>query len=114
MKLGESVSFIHKNVPGFAENIASKITHFFQRLEAGLPYFRTNWILVAQADLNPLHFDLDGERAADGALPIEPISNTAPEHLYLRVERQGIARLPRSQYILFSLHTYNDPLQSLV
>ena len=37
----------------------------------------------------------------------------AGELLWIRVERQTLSRLPDSQAVAFSLHTYSDPLLSI-
>ena len=37
----------------------------------------------------------------------------AGELLWIRVERQTLSRLPESNAVAFSLHTYSDPLSSI-
>src|SRR5262249_2477579 len=37
----------------------------------------------------------------------------AGELLWIRVERQTLSRLPDSNAVVFSLHTYSDPLSSI-
>lgn len=37
----------------------------------------------------------------------------AGEFLWIRVERQTLRRLPDSNAVAFSLHTYSDPLSSI-
>ena len=114
MRLGESVPFIHTAVPGFndAGGIGPKVAKFFERLVPGSPQYRSNWILVAEEGLNPMRYDLSGDRAEGGAVYLD-VNDVAPEELHLRVELQSVRRLARSRHILFTLHCYSDPLPSL-
>jgi uncharacterized caspase-like protein len=36
------------------------------------------------------------------------------EHCFLRIERQGLARLPVTNAVLFTIHTYQAPLAQVV
>ena len=73
MKLGEPMPFIHTNVPGFNDpkgGVGAKVAAFFAQLAAARPYYRTNWLLVHEAGLDPMRYSLEGERAGGGYLPV--------------------------------------------
>jgi len=115
MKCGEGMSFIHANVPGFngRGGVGQQVARFFRALEPHTPYFRTNWVLVPNVGLDPLQFSLDGAgRDENGALPYD-VNKSAPADLQLRVEFQSVRRLPKSDFILFTLHTFSDALPAL-
>ena len=112
MKIGEPISFIHTPVPGFNEpkGIGPKVAKFFKHLAPESPQYRSNWLLVAEQGLDPMQYDLTGDR--EDAIYLD-INGKAPRDLHLRVELQSLRRLPKSRYILFTLHCYSAPLPSL-
>lgn len=120
MNLSEPLPFIHQNVPGFNDptvGVGAKVALFLQQLVAGKPYFRTNWLLVPEKGLDPMRYSLSREpedlsrEPGDG--PVGAVTYLAPHDMHLRVELQSISRLPETGLILFTIHTYSDPLSSL-
>ncbi len=92
-KMGHTLDEIHGVVPGLNAVLASPIRQFLMRLKPGGVIERDNWGLAATDELN-LH-PARGVPAPD--LP------TAPDRLWLRVERQAFLALPQSRGIVFGL-----------
>ena len=113
MKLGEPMTFIHRNVPGFnaARGVGEKVAAFFKKLDA--PQARSNWLLVPEEGLDPTRYSLWDARDDGGALPLLEGASPDPRDWHLRVEFQSVSRLRESGMILFTLHVYSDPLPSL-
>jgi dimethylamine monooxygenase subunit A len=104
-KMGKSVADIHGPVPGYEAKLERPVQNYFAHLQPNTPGYRFNWSIVARPDLV-----LAPER--------EPRSeNFTPEnigeHLWLRVERQTLRRLPKTDAILFGIRTYIYPLSLL-
>jgi dimethylamine monooxygenase subunit A len=80
------------------------------RLEAGTPWERLNWSLMAgdRLDTSLETFNRWGR------LRKQVTSENAGELVHIRVEVQKLFRLPRTNSILFSIHTHLLPLEQLV
>jgi dimethylamine monooxygenase subunit A len=108
--LGMSFKEIHHPIPGFKEeNLDERILNFLLRLEAGNPWGRKNWSLMAgdRLDTSLETFDQWGK----GRKQVTP--DNAGDIVHLRVEVQTLFRLPRSNGILFTIHTHLLPLGKL-
>jgi len=98
-KLGRAMIRIHGPVASFDDALAKRVHRLFQGLRAGQPLMRGNALLYDDADLfHP---------ANENARRVE----TVPE--FLRVERQCLLRLPKSQAVAFTIHTYVMDLNAL-
>ncbi len=103
-KFGQSMSGIHENVPGFNDTrVGQMVARIFDNLKEEQLLERFNWSIYPDGELHhplpkEIHF-----RIADSALA----------HLFLRVERQTLRRLPRSGDILFTIKIHHDPLAAL-
>lgn len=108
--LGMSFREIHTPIPGFKEEgLDSRILQFLLRLEAGNPWWRKNWSLMAgnRLDTSIETFDVWGQSR-------KAVTNeNAGELVHLRVEVQKLFRLPRSGGILFTIHTHLLSLEKL-
>ena len=100
-KLGRPLRAIHAPVPGFAERLAAPAERLFDTLVVERPVWRANWSLHDDPALfqpwgreREPHLD-----AADAGL-----------HLWLRVERQTLRRLPASGHVVFTIRTLVRPL----
>ncbi len=98
-KLGKPMSQIHVPVPEYDANIARRVQRLLDAVQPGRPLWRMNHNLYASPDLYHPRSESD------------PRIATNP--LYLRAERQCLLRLPRSQAVLFTIHTYVLPLDAL-
>src|SRR5262249_40922311 len=94
---------IHHPIPGFKEEgLDGRILQFLLQLEAGNPWWRKNWSLMAgnRLDTSLETFDVWGKDRKKVTL------ENAGEFVHLRVEVQKLFRLPRSEGILFTIHTH--------
>ncbi|MGO4907174.1 DUF3445 domain-containing protein [Pseudorhodobacter sp. W20_MBD10_FR17] len=98
-KLGAPMSRIHVPVPEYDANIARRVQRLLDAVQSGRPIWRMNHNLYANPDL----FHPRSEK--------DPRIDTTPK--YLRAERQCLLRLPVTQAVLFTIHTYVLPLDSL-
>ncbi len=86
---------IHDTVDDYDENIARRVQRLFDGIRVGQPLWRFNALWYEDAELHqPRSFTdprlvRDRERAG-----------------YLRSERQCLLRLPQTQAVVFSIHTY--------
>lgn len=98
-KLGRPMAEIHDPVPGVHRQLTPRIDRFFSHLTPERPVCRFNWSLQADAALYQ-------PAAKQSAIS----SNT---HLYYRVERQTLRRLPLSGAIVFTIRVFLHPLSTL-
>lgn len=105
-KMGLALTALHAPIQGYAEQLASGVDHFMDRLAAGPVYGRCNWFIaptsarrwIAQPpELAFAHVDADN----------------AGETLFVRSERQTLRRLPETGAILFTIGAYVEPLGGL-
>jgi hypothetical protein len=101
-KLGRPLGAIHEPVPGFAERLAAPVDRFFATIRVERPVWRANWSVV---DTPELFLPPEHRRHAPSIC-----AERAGAQLWLRVERQTLRRLPRSGHVLFTIHTYVEPL----
>jgi dimethylamine monooxygenase subunit A len=107
-KLGKPLSQIHDPVPGYREDLECPVDHFFDRLKIERPVYRLNWGIADTPDL-VLDYARDDVQKQ---IPLLTVENIA-KHLWLRMERQTLRRLQRSQSVLFTIRTYVYPLSIL-
>ena len=103
-KIGLPLAGIHEPVPGLNAQIGRQIENVLERLVPLRPMQRFNWTVT---DCNRLA-KLDTLAAASAAI------GTSASGLYLRVERQALVRLPRSNAIAFTIRVYIYPLEQLL
>lgn len=93
-KLGGSTTAIHGPVPGYREELASKVDRFLDRLRPDVLVARRNWSV----------HDSDALFSPDP--PVDPVPcsvDDVAEGLWLRSERQTLRVLPRSGSVLFTI-----------
>lgn len=88
-KINRPLIGIHAPVPEYDANIARRVQRLFDGVRAGRPMWRFNKLSYTDADLHQPYKKTDGE--------ITP---------YIRTERQCILRLPRTDAVVFSIHTF--------
>ncbi|MGJ7919761.1 heme-dependent oxidative N-demethylase family protein [Neobacillus sp. LXY-4] len=100
----------HSPVPVFSDSgLAEKVKGFLMRMEAGKPWTRLNWTLTVDTIL-----DTFPENYQDWGVKKENITiENAGQLIHLRTEDQRLFRMPRSNGILFSIHTHLIPLDEL-
>ena len=114
--VGHGVEWAHEPVPQLTRNLGGKINRVLGSIHAATPCERFNWQITPIATV---FFPHDDPHAANAAAMREVLAELcrdparAGELLWVRVERQTLMRLPGSNAVAFSLHTYSDPLSCL-
>jgi hypothetical protein len=106
-KFGRPIHDVHGPVPGFSAGTrnAELIARMFDHLRPEMPVIRWNWSIYGDDALfHPESASPETRRFGTGA---------RAEHVFLRVERQTLRRLPQSRDILFTIRIYVDPLEGL-
>lgn len=107
-KLGQPLVGIHAPVPGYDVELAHRVQRVFQGLQAGKPVWRTNWSLATEPTLF-----MPGGHSASPVQGDAVTAQNAGTHVWIRVERQTLTRLPQTGAILFTIKTHIDPLSVL-
>jgi len=106
-KVGRSMREIHQPVPHY-DSIAAAADRFFVRLAEGDIIERTNWtVLDSPEGFQPVPGE--GWDATLAGVPDEQLA----AHLWLRLERQTLRRLPATGDVLFTILTTSTRLDSL-
>ncbi len=106
-KFGHPLHKVHAPVPGFGTGSrnASVIDRMFDNLRPEQSVMRWNWSLHEDGQLyHPTSHSGSESRFGDGDIG---------GHVFLRVERQTLRKLPTSGDILFTVRIYLDPLEVL-
>lgn len=106
--LGRPLAQIHQPVNGFAERFLSRVVRIFDGLRPGLVLERRNWSVANSAE--PFMPDAAPMRARIVAISGE----AAGRELFIRVERQTLRRLPRTDGALFTIRVWLHPLDDLI
>jgi len=106
-KFGQSMHSIHDNVPGFNDGrMGQVVARIFDNLTSEQLVGRYNWSIYDDPDLHH-------PQAKRLAPQIEEKGAGALAHLFVRVERQTLRRLPMSGDILFTIKIHHDPVSLL-
>ena len=106
-KFGHPLHQVHAPVPGFGTGTrnASVIDRMFDNLRPEQPVMRWNWSLHEDGELyHPTSHSGSESRFGNGDIG---------GHVFLRVERQTLRKLPISGDIVFTIRIYLDPLEVL-
>jgi hypothetical protein len=96
-KIGRPMTGIHKPVHHYDEEIARRVQRLFDMVRVGQPLERYNALVYDDPALHNPRLEFDRRPYA-------------VERLYMRSERQCILRLPETQAVVFSIHTYLVPM----
>lgn len=91
-KLGRPLTPVHRPVEGYAGDLARRVQRLFDAIRVGQPLWRANGLAYADPALH------QPRREGEAKPPSGPRD-------YIRTERQCLVRLPRTQAVLFSIHT---------
>ncbi|GAB4469083.1 MAG: hypothetical protein OHK0037_27070 [Elainellaceae cyanobacterium] len=105
-KLGRPLGQIHAPVPSYDKTLERPMDNLFARLQPDHPGYRFNWSVV---DTPELFLGVQRHHP----VPADITAVNAGEHLWIRVERQTLRRLPQSGGVLFTVRTYTYPLAIL-
>jgi hypothetical protein len=114
--VGHDVDWAHGSVPQLTPKLGGKINRVLGSIHTATPCERFNWQITPLATV---FFPHDDPHAANAAAMREAVGELrrAPDRvgelLWIRVERQTLRRLPDSNAVAFSLHTYSDPLSAI-
>jgi hypothetical protein len=109
-KIGETFLRVHDPVPEFRERIGTASDQLMRRLKPGRPVSRQNWSVVSTDQLNLAPALAQQWHASRyGITP----ANVA-ERIFFRVEHQTLTRLPHTGGVLFTIHTYINPLEDVI
>ena len=103
-KLGRPLAAVHGPVPLYADRLARPVDRFMRHVKPGHIAQRLNWSVMDDSAL----FQTGGHWRG-GTNPAITAEN-AGETLNLRVERQTLRRLPRSDAVLFGIRVHVYPL----
>jgi hypothetical protein len=93
-KIGKPLTAIHVPVQPYDQQMAQRVQRMFDRIRPDTPLWRMNALLYADPALHQPKSELDQRRPRSGERP------------YLRSEKQCLLRLPDSDAVVFSIHTY--------
>jgi hypothetical protein len=104
-KIGKDSDGIHVPVPKFATTIAKPTANFLERVSVERPMLRYNWTL----------HDNDHLFCPKPDIPREDITvENVIQETYLRIERQTLRRLAKSQFVVFTIRTSVGALAPLL
>ena len=95
-KAGRPLIGIHEPVEEYDDMLARRVQRLFDGVKAGRPLWRFNRLWYDDPELHQ-------PRSATAPRRIEPDQQAAP---YIRSERQSVMRMPVSDVVVFSIHTY--------
>ncbi len=95
-KAGRPLTAVHAPVPEYDADLARRVQRLFDGVRVGRPLWRFNRLWYDDPELHQ-------PRSAQMSRRISPDRAAAP---FIRSERQCILRLPRTQAVVFSIHTY--------
>ncbi len=100
-KIGRPLSLIHAPVNEYGSDLARRVQRMFDNIRVDHPLTRNNGFFYESPSLFTPFTEGD---------PRPKMNLDAP---YFRVEKQCLLRLPRSQAVVFSIHTYMVEKKSL-
>ncbi|PMC37884.1 hypothetical protein CJ195_09765 [Bacillus sp. UMB0899] len=107
--LGMTFTEFHSPVPFTDRGFIEKVRNFLLRMEPGKPFTRLNWTITVEHILDTFPENYDEWGPKKEKITTENIG----ELVHLRVEDQRLFRLPKSNGILFSIHTSLLPIEEL-
>ena len=114
--VGHDMEGSHAPVPPLPPKLGAKFNRVIRTVHAATPCERFNWQVTPMASVFFPHDDPHAANAAAMhrvAAELRDDPARAGDLLWIRVERQTLSRLPDSNAVAFSLHTYSDPLSSI-
>lgn len=93
-KLGRAMMRIHLPVQKYTEDVGKRVQRLMDAVRVENPLWRANAHHSRAPLFNPLREDAPKDTTAQGEMP------------FIRSERQCLIRLPQTQAVLFSIHTY--------
>jgi hypothetical protein len=107
-KLGRPLAAVHGPVPFYAERLATPVNRFMAKVKTDHIASRLNWSVLD----DPAMYQPGGKWREAANTAITP--DNAGEALYLRVERQTLTRLPRTDAVLFGIRVHSYQLGAAI
>lgn len=107
-KAGKPLGGLHQAVPGGDPQLASRISRIFTGLQPDMILERFNWTV----QFGPERFTPDSTPMKHALAEMSP--SESAKHLFQRVERQTIRKLPGSGAVLFTIRIVIDPLSPIL
>ena len=109
-KMGVSFLNIHEDVPGFREQVGVPSDLLMRRLKPNRSVARLNWSVTCNDQLNLAPILASEWHKNRYGITL----GNADNRFFFRVERQTLTRLPHTRGILFTIHTYLNPLEDVI
>jgi len=113
-KMNRRMNVIHGPVPFYQTNLRHPVDEFMNNLEEH-PYWRANYGITDDPSLFQALTEKQIFQAKKGQLPTvaeQPLTlEECPDKLFVRCERQTLAKLPTSGAVQFTIRTYVRPLR---
>lgn len=100
-KIGKHLDFIHTDVPYYEEKLKKSMERWFDRLTPDNPVERASWYITWDHKLKVNNVYQLPKFRPD---VLADLSSTDPKEFNVRVERQTLRRLPKSNAIIFTNH----------
>jgi hypothetical protein len=109
-KLGKPMEFLHAPIPGALKNLVKVINLTFSKIKTEQPVWRNNWGIAPTGNLiDAIYGSADAkEHRSFADVTVEDIKAK-----HVRVEYETFRRLPKTDYILFTIKTMSDPMYEL-
>ena len=99
-KIGKPLTAIDKPVDEYTSDVARRVQRLFDAIRVGRPMWRANALMYEAPDLFSPRLEAEGERPSRA-------------EAFLRSERQVLIRLPKTDAVVFSIHTSMVPIDAL-
>jgi len=113
--VGHDVRWAHGPVPDLTNSLGSRIDRVLTTVHEDFSGERFNWLLTPLSSIfypeDPRTASALALRSVGAQLSRDP--SLAGSLLHIRVERETLRRLPATRAVVFSFHTYSDPLSSI-
>jgi len=103
-KIGKNMAQIHQPVPNFASKLEGLVTKYIDSIPVNKPVERWNWTMH---DSDEYFCPFPDKKKP------EHLEEILLEKVFLRLERQTLVRLPKSQQVVFTIRTHIQNLASL-
>lgn len=100
-KIGKPLDVIHEDVPYFKEKLQKSMERWFSRLTPSAPVERASWYMTWDHKLRQNNIYKEPELSESVKKEAE---SRDPKEFNVRVERQTLRKLPRTQSVIFTNH----------
>lgn len=109
-KMNQPFLAIHHPVPIFQTAVGRPSQLLLERLKPHRPVWRVNWALVTTDQLSLTPDVIQHGKLLHEAITLANIG----DNCFVRIEKQTLVRLPRTNALLFTVHTYREAIASVI